>query len=104
MKRREFITLLGVAAAWPLAARAQRTGTIARLGYLSTANPAQRPSFVPLSRDYATWANKGNHNWNTQHDQIWRRGWPGHNEPRSDGRSSGPNTDVSVTKRGVNVV
>src|SRR5262245_30779193 len=46
MKRREFITLLGGAAAsWPLAARAQRSGKIARLGYLSTGNPRSTAFF-----------------------------------------------------------
>jgi len=47
LKRREFITLLGGAAAWPLAARGQEPGRIYRLGGLH-ASPRNAPHFVAL--------------------------------------------------------
>jgi putative ABC transport system substrate-binding protein len=48
MRRREFITLVGCAAAWPLAARAQQLSAI--IGFLSPGSPEQQGGFVTAFR------------------------------------------------------
>jgi putative tryptophan/tyrosine transport system substrate-binding protein len=51
IERRKFLaTLGGAAVAWPLAARAQKSDKIARIGYLSAANPRSAPNFAAFEQ------------------------------------------------------
>src|SRR6266478_9145583 len=62
MRRREFITLLGGAAAWPLAARAQQPGKLPTMGIIGSGTPATQghwyAAFVQRLRELG-WIERG---------------------------------------------
>jgi putative ABC transport system substrate-binding protein len=50
VQRREFLTIIGGAATWPLCATAQQQGKISRVGYLGISSPSLEPHYVEAFR------------------------------------------------------
>ena len=84
MRRRECITLLGgAAAAWPLAARAQRANAVKRIGWLSSSTE-QDPRAQAERRAF--------------HQELAKLGWTDGQNVRIDHRSTlGGDDNVTLT-------
>jgi hypothetical protein len=74
MKRREFITLLGGAAAWPLAAHAQQDGRVQRIGYLAARDENDPVAKTNLSAFTQALADLG---WTVGRNVRMDLRWPG---------------------------
>src|SRR5262245_7780070 len=51
MRRREFITVIGSAAAWPLVARGQQPAKMARIGFVSSSSVASSQQRIACFKD-----------------------------------------------------
>ena len=81
MKRREFITLIGGAAAWPLAARAQQGERIRRIGWLTASLALNDPEIQARNAKFV--------------ERLRELGWVEGNNMQIDFRSGAGNIDVA---------
>ena len=81
MKRREFITLIGGAAAWPLAARAQQGERMRRIGWLTASLALNDPEIQARNAKFV--------------ERLRELGWVEGNNVQIDFRSGAGNIDVA---------
>jgi putative ABC transport system substrate-binding protein len=81
MKRREFITLIGGAAAWPLAARAQQVERMRRIGWLTASLALNDPEIQARNAKFV--------------ERLRELGWVEGNNVQIDFRSGAGNIDVA---------
>ena len=81
MKRREFITLIGGAAAWPLAARAQQGERMRHIGWLTASLALNDPEIQARNAKFA--------------ERLRELGWVEGNNVQIDFRSGAGNIDIA---------